>query len=90
MDIEGIYNTYLKQLDALWERGENVFHASTAGSCYRKQLYAYYDFKSDPKDDKSLRLLRLGTIVHKDVEEALIKYEDTLVNMYSTLDDAPM
>ena len=95
MDIEGIYNAYLKQLDALWEREENVFHASTAGSCYRKQLYAYYDFKSDAKDDKSLRLLRLGTIVHKDVEEALIKYEDTLadlsmVNMYSTLDDAPM
>ena len=90
MDIEGIYNAYLKQIDALREREENVFHASTTGSCYRKQLYTYYNFEPDPKDDKSLRLLRLGTIVHKDVEEALIKYEDRLVNMSSTLDKAPL
>jgi CRISPR/Cas system-associated exonuclease Cas4 (RecB family) len=88
MDIEAIYGAYLKQQELLRERDKNVFHASTAGSCYRKQLYSYYDFPSDEKDAKSYRILRLGTIVHKDVEEALIKYEDTLSQMQ--IKDAPV
>ena len=81
MDIEAIYNAYLKNEDSLRERDENVFHASSAGSCYRKQMYSYYSFPSDEKDGTSFRILRLGTIVHKDVEEALIKYQDKLAEM---------
>jgi len=81
MDIEAIYGAYLTQQDSLRERDLNVFHASAAGSCYRKQMYSYYDYPSDAKDDKSLRLLRLGTLVHKDMEEALSMYEDKLADM---------
>ena len=81
MDIEAIYNAYLKNENSLRERDENVFHASSAGSCYRKQMYSYYSFPSDEKDGTSFRILRLGTIVHKDVEEALIKYQDKLAEM---------
>ena len=81
MDIEAIYGAYLTQQDSLRERDLNVFHASGAGSCYRKQMYSYFDYPSDEKDAKSYRILRLGTIVHKDVEEALIKYEDNHVNV---------
>ena len=81
MDIKAIYGAYLKHQDSLRERDKNVFHASSAGSCYRKQLYSYYDYPSDEKDDKSFRLLRLGTIVHSDLEKAMSMYQDKLANM---------
>jgi len=76
MEIESIYNAYLKEQEKLRERDKNVFHASSAGSCYRKQMYSYYDYPSDAKDDKSYRLLRLGTIVHSDVESAISLYQN--------------
>jgi CRISPR/Cas system-associated exonuclease Cas4 (RecB family) len=39
-------------------------------------MYSYYDFPQDRKDKRSYRILRLGTIVHKDIEEAIANYED--------------
>jgi hypothetical protein len=88
MDIESIYNAYLKEQEKLKQRDKGVFHASSAGSCYRKQMYSYYDYPSDEKDDKSYRLLRLGTIVHSDVEKALSSYQDKLASMQTK--DAPV
>ena len=88
MDIKEIYSAYLKHQDALRERDENVFHASSSGSCYRKQMYSYYDYPSDKKDDTSLRLLRLGTLVHTDLEKAMSMYEDKLTDMQ--IKDAPI
>ncbi len=88
MDIQSIYGAYLSHQNSLREKDKHVFHASSAGSCYRKQMYSYYDYPSDAKDDKSLRLLRLGTLVHKDMEEALSMYEDKLADMQ--IGDAPV
>ena len=76
MNIESIYCDYLKEINLRRERDQNVFHASSAGSCYRKQLYSYFDFPKDDLDNKSLKVLRLGTVVHSDVEEAITKYQD--------------
>ena len=76
MDIELLYHSYLVQKENLRERDKEVFHASSAGSCLRKQMYNYYDFPQDTKDKKSYRILRLGTIVHEDIEEAIAHYED--------------
>ena len=76
MDIKSIYSAYLKEEEKSKQRDKNVFHASSAGSCYRKQMYSYYDYPSDTKDDKSYRLLRLGTIVHSDVESAISLYQN--------------
>jgi len=76
MDIESLYHSYLVQKENLRERDKEVFHASSAGSCLRKQMYSYYDFPQDAKDRKSYRLLRLGTIVHEDIENAIAHYED--------------
>ena len=39
-------------------------------------MYSYYDFPQDTKDKRVQRLLRLGTIVHKDIEDAIAHYED--------------
>ena len=76
MDIESLYHSYLVQKENLRERDEKLFHASSAGTCLRKQMYSYYDFPQDAKDKRVQRLLRLGTIVHKDIEEAIAHYED--------------
>ena len=74
MDIKSIYHDYLVHLESKRDRTKNKFHASSSGSCFRKQMYNYYEFPQDVKDDKSYRLLRLGTIVHEDIENALMYY----------------
>ena len=76
MNIEQIYCDYLDEINKNHERDKGVFHASGAGSCYRKQLYSYFEFPQDDLDNKSLKVLRLGTIVHSDVEAAITKYQD--------------
>lgn len=73
MNIHDIYLDYLKykneeNADA---RNDGKFHASSAGSCYRKQLYRLYEFPQDSMDDKSYKILRLGTVVHKDFEDSM-------------------
>jgi hypothetical protein len=75
--IEDIYHSYLTHLEEQRERDENKFHASAAGSCFRKQLYNKFGFPQDKKDIKSYRLLRLGTIVHKDIEDSVSHYNKT-------------
>ena len=50
MDIESLYHSYLVQKENLRERDKEVFHASSAGTCLRKQMYNYYDFPQDTKD----------------------------------------
>ena len=76
MDIISIYHSFLKSVENSrdYYKIKKVFHASSAGSCFRKQLYSYFDFPRDEKDDKSYRILRLGTLVHQDVEEAIKHY----------------
>ena len=85
MNIESIYHSYLVSVEDArdYYKTKNVFHASGAGSCYRKQLYSYFDYPRDSKDSRSYRLLRLGTIVHKDIEEALKNYEDMPIDRES-------
>ena len=88
MNINAVYHAYLKQKESERPRDEKVFHASSAGSCYRKQMYSINNFPSDEKDEKSYRLLRLGTIVHKDLEKALSLYKEKLDKMQ--LKNAPI
>jgi hypothetical protein len=70
MDIIGNYLEYIRDVNSKRERTTEVFHASAAGRCYRQQMYAYYNHPQDPLDDKSLALLRLGTIIHEDVDKS--------------------
>lgn len=78
MDIIQSYNKYLSDIDndRQAERENEEFHASSAGSCYRKQMYSFFGYETKGLDDKSLRLLRLGTIVHEDLEKAMSKIQD--------------
>jgi hypothetical protein len=71
MDLIKVYTDYLSHLNKQRARDSEEFHASSAGSCYRKQMYNFFGYDKKEMDDKSLRLLRLGTITHSDIEEAV-------------------
>jgi CRISPR/Cas system-associated exonuclease Cas4 (RecB family) len=74
IDLGEILHKYLVKLEGEREREEGVFHASGAGSCYRKQLYSYYNYPQDEKDMQSYRILDLGTIVHKRFQDSVEDY----------------
>ena len=68
VDIEAIYNSYLDK-----NQEENYYHASGAGSCSRK-LYFQSVIQAEPTedmDDGTKRLLRLGNVVHDDLQKSL-------------------
>jgi len=75
IDIPKIYNDYLQQKNKenrkKYKDYQGWFSASSAGSCYRKQLHRQQDLTLEPLEEKSARLLRLGTLVHADFEQAL-------------------
>ena len=75
IDIEHIYDLYLQLEEAInkekHKTEKGTFRASSAGQCYKKQWYMQQDTEGTPLDPKSRRLLRLGTIVHKDLEKAM-------------------
>ena len=83
IDIEGIYNDYLdkKQEENRLNRysgNESWYHASGAGSCSRKLYFESIEQVevTNPIDDKTKRLLRLGNIVHDDFQESLVTYNN--------------
>ena len=87
IDIEGIYKNYLnkKQEENKAERyegREHWYHASGAGSCSRK-LYFESVAMVEPTnliDLKTSRLLRLGTIVHEDIQSSLTHVRTNISN----------
>ena len=83
VDIEGAYNDYLdkKQEDNRLKRysgKESWYHASGSGSCSRKLYFESIEQAepSNPLDDKTKRLLRLGSIEHDDFQEYLVTYNN--------------
>ena len=78
MNIESAYNDYLVHLESKRKRTKQKFHASSAGSCFRKQMYSYFDFPQSVKDKRSYRLLRLGTVIHEDIENAIMHSSNSI------------
>ena len=75
IDIEAVYHTYLQVEQDLnsrkYEKYKGWFSASSAGSCYRKQLHKARGDDEVELKPRNMRLLRLGTIVHNDIEQAV-------------------
>ena len=67
--VEKLYNSYLE--DQKYVKKEGHFSASSAGKCYREQYYIINNYESSDMDNRVRRLLRLGTVLHKDLEIAL-------------------
>ena len=80
IDIEGIYEEYINKKQEenrvkRYEGKESWYHASGAGSCSRK-LYFESVEKSEPSnpiDSRTKRLLKLGNIVHDDIQNSLTR-----------------
>tara|TARA_Y100000401_G_scaffold64188_1_gene51024 strand:- start:737 stop:1558 length:822 start_codon:yes stop_codon:yes gene_type:complete len=83
-DLAGIYNSYIQI-----ENQKNVqerytdktktkyFHASSAGMCARKHYYSVIDEPaSNESNDKSQRVMRLGTVVHDDIQSAFRLFQE--------------
>lgn len=78
VDIEQVYHSYLqKEQDEnqkKYDKYAGWYGASSAGSCYRKQLHKARGDEKNELKPRNMRLLRLGTIVHNDLELAMNNY----------------
>ena len=78
IDIEAIYEQYIdeKQEENRLKRykgNEHWYHASGAGSCSRKLYFESVEKiqPTNPLDSRTKRLLKLGNIVHDDIQSSL-------------------
>lgn len=81
-DITDLYHRYIKQESDIkseeYTRGDYYdgwFRASSAGQCFKKQAYKLRKAKAEPIKPQVARNFRLGTILHEDIEKALIGSE---------------
>ena len=75
IDIKEVYHNYVlsesKKNRQKYEKYKGWFSASSAGSCFIKQHLKKEGAEEKPLNDRTLRLLRLGTIVHEDIANAI-------------------
>ena len=75
LDVEGLYSSYLeeknKDYKKKYSKYKGWFSASSAGSCFKKQLLKREGKVEPPMDNRVMRLLRLGTIVHEDIQKSI-------------------
>ena len=80
INIEQVYHDYLLHKSGehkkKYTKYKGWFSASTAGSCFRKQWYKINGYEEILPDERPMRLMRLGTLVHKDLEEAVLRYKN--------------
>ena len=84
VNIEKLYNDYItttneENYKTRYEGKESYYHASGGGSCSRKLYYESVEQikTTNPTNQDSNRILRLGTIVHEDFELCLRKLQGT-------------
>jgi CRISPR/Cas system-associated exonuclease Cas4 (RecB family) len=85
LDLKEIYNDYLTEIELTnklnykKKNPNKYYRASAAGHCFKKHWYAINGYEgTSVGSDRSKRLLRLGTIVHEDIEKAIDWHEDRL------------
>ena len=78
VNIEKLYNDYIaikneENYKERYEGREKYYHGSGAGSCSRKLYIESIEQArtSNPTNEASNRILRLGTIIHEDLQNAL-------------------
>ena len=85
--IRDIYSTYIdykneQNKQDRYVGNEHHYHASGAGTCSRKLYYQSVE-QIEPTNlpnTTSYRLLRLGTVMHNDIQEALRLYNNNIYN----------
>ena len=78
VNIEKLYNDYItlkneENYKSRYEGKEKYYHASGGGTCSRKLYYETIERveTTNPTNETSNRLLRLGTVVHNDLQQAM-------------------
>jgi CRISPR/Cas system-associated exonuclease Cas4 (RecB family) len=77
MNIVELYDKFIdeQRIDNEQKRyhgKEDWYHASSTGSCIRKQYYRHVEkVKEKPFNKDVMRLFRLGNIVHDDIQKAI-------------------
>ena len=77
LELSRIYNDYLSEIESdnkskYKKKNPNKYYrASAAGHCFKKHWYSINGYEGKGMDEKSKRLLRLGTIVHEDIQKAI-------------------
>ena len=79
INVEEIYASELEREQLInrnkYRNHDGWFSASSAGSCFKK-LMLRREGKQEPKmDNRVMRLLRLGTVVHEDIQRAIMNSE---------------
>ena len=81
IEIIEVYNDWLdhnqEQRKKQFKHLKKYFSASSAGSCYKKNIFKLFGFQEKEIEKRSKRLLRLGTIIHEDFEKAMEHYIKT-------------
>ena len=75
IDIEKIYSNYILSKRRKKKKKDCLYRASSAGMCSRKIYYESIE-KAEPTNiapEKSQRIMRLGTIVHDDIQRAMVE-----------------
>lgn len=81
-DLKQIYHLYLRKLQdektsSTYAGKESFYHSSKAGLCLRKHFFGTtQQLKGREIDDATLRIFRMGTIVHEDIQNALRMYAE--------------
>tara|TARA_R100000656_G_scaffold118818_1_gene92561 strand:+ start:1116 stop:1841 length:726 start_codon:yes stop_codon:yes gene_type:complete len=89
INVEEIYASELDREQLInrtkYKNHEGWFSASSAGSCFKK-LMLRREGKQEPKmDNRVMRLLRLGTIVHEDIQKAITNSQEMADIDYSIM-----
>ena len=74
IELPQIYNDWLqkKNIEESDKHGKSgMFYASSTGSCIKKTLYTQLATKGSEFDSKTLRVFRLGELVHEDIQKAV-------------------
>ena len=84
--FEDIYHEYLVHQNELnkkerYDGNEDWYHASGAGLCSRKLYFESIEKAkpTNPANKKSMRIMGLGTAMHKEIQSSLLYY-NTIYN----------
>ena len=78
MELVEIYNSMLEKSQKEYReenpKTDSRYRASSSGMCARKIFFEAIE-KVEPTqpDSKSMRIMRLGQVVHKDIQDMLLK-----------------
>ena len=81
LNLQKIYDDYLLNKNEVhrkkrYEGKEEWFHASSSGMCMRKHFQHIAHVKPKPVDEDTMRLFRLGDLIHEDIQDALREYAE--------------